>query len=391
MSDKILCVDDDAAVLDAYRRRLRKDFQIETALGAEQALAAITDNGSFAVLVTDLRMPGMDGIQLLAAVKQRAPDTTRILITGTADQQAAIDAINQGSVFRFLTKPCPPDELGRALTAGLEQYRLVTAEKELLERTLRGSVKVLTDVLSLVSPMAFGRASRVRRIVRQLAAGLNLARSWQHEIAAMLSQIGCVTLPPDILEKLYGGLMLGPDEQQMVRAHPGVGRDLVANIPRLEEVAEIIAAQNHRFDEHGERIPHGARVLKVALDFDTLVAGGLPGPEAAAELRTRAGCYDPEVLAALADVACLAAAEELREVAVSELTGQMILAEDIRSTNGLLLVGKGQEVTLSLRQRLKNFARSAHIQEPIKVYVRPGHMEEIDAKDVPIPVTGEAR
>ena len=378
MTEKILCVDDDANILQAYQRGLRKQFHIDTALGAEQALTAIPAQGPYAVVVADMRMPGMDGVQLLATIKKRAPETVRIMLTGNADQQTAIEAVNEGNIFRFLTKPCPPQDLAKALSAGIEQYRLITAEKVLLEKTLSGAIKVLVDVLSIANPVAFGHASRVRRIVRKLCEQLKVEKPWQFEIAAMLSQIGCVTVPPDTLEKVYHARKLTAEESQMLIAHPAVGCDLVGNIPRLDKVAEIIAYQQKRFDGSGtpsdslagRDIPLGARILKVALDYDTLKWGGLRELDALVELRGRAGWYDPDILAAITTVAGLEPSLEIREIRVKDLAIHMTLAEDVVDADGTLLVSKGQEVTLSLCRRLKNFGRNASIKEPIRVFVQ---------------------
>jgi len=378
MTEKILCVDDEPSVLEAHQRGLRKQFHIETAVSAVNALAMIDTKGPYAVVVADMRMPGMDGIQLLSEIKQRVPDSVRIMLTGNADQQTAIDAVNEGNIFRFLTKPCPPQTLAKALNAGIEQFRLITAEKELLENTLRGAIKVLTDVLSLTNPTAFGHASRVRRLVRKLCEQLKVDKPWQFEIAAMLSQIGCVTVPPDTLEKKYHGSTLKPEEVQMLDAHPAVGRDLVANIPRLENIAEIIAYQHKCFDGTGipadsvagKDIPLGARVLKVALDYDTLKWSGDTDLQVTVELRRRSGSYDPEVLAAMETVIGFEASFEIQEIGIKNLTTHMILAEDVTTTDGTLLVSKGQEVTASLRQRLRNFARNKKLEGPIRVLVQ---------------------
>jgi DNA-binding NtrC family response regulator len=151
MSDRILLVDDDSHVLDGYRRSLSRDFLVETAAGPDEALPLIEKNGPFAVIVSDMRMPGMSGIQLLGAVKSISPETVRIILTGNADMETAIDAINEGNIFRFLIKPCAHEVMAKTLTAALVQYRLVTAEKQLLEQTLSGSIQVLTEVLSLVN------------------------------------------------------------------------------------------------------------------------------------------------------------------------------------------------------------------------------------------------
>lgn len=378
MSEKVLCVDDDSRVLDAYRRGLRKQFAIDTALGGEEALSAIDSQGPYAVVVSDMRMPGMDGVRLLGKIRQQAPDTVRIMLTGNADLQTAIEAVNEGNIFRFLTKPCPPETLAKSLTAGVRQYQLVMTEKELLEKTFRGSIKVLIEVLSLINPTAFGHASRVRRLVHKMCGELKADNAWQCEVAAMLSQIGYVTIPTETLEKVHDGRELKANEMEMLEAHPSVGRNLIVNIPRLECVAEAIGYQNKRFDGSGEPsdaiegkdIPIGARILKVALDYDTLRWSGSAEIDAMVELRKRSGWYDPVVLRALEAVIGFDEAFEFREVMVQELSTLMTLAEDIRTTDGTIVVGKGQEVTTSLCQRVKNFARNRHIKEPFRVFVR---------------------
>src|SRR5579864_7045735 len=156
MAEKILLVDDDNSVLEGYRRSLSREFSVETAMGAEQALKLAADNGPYAVVVSDMRMPGMDGIRLLSRIKALSPDTIRVMLTGNADMDTAVNAINEGSIFRFLKKPCSKEAMAKAITAALVQYRLVTAEKQLLEQTLGGTLQVLTQVLSLVNPAAFG-------------------------------------------------------------------------------------------------------------------------------------------------------------------------------------------------------------------------------------------
>ena len=378
MTYKILCVDDEQNVLDSIKRQLRKLFTIDIALGGKAGLDMIASQGPYAVVVSDMRMPEMDGVQFLAAVNQKAPNTVRIMLTGNADQQTAIEAINQGHIFRFLNKPCSSEAMAQAIEAGIEHYRLVTAEKELLEKTLRGSIKVLTDVLSLVNPAAFSRASRAKDWVIKICSHMDVKHAWKIEIAAMLSQIGCVTLPPDTVEKMYHNKDLTEEELQMVDAHPSVGEGLVQNIPRLEEVAKIIACQEYRFDGigpsqnglSGEDIPLGGRVLKVALDFDTLKSKNRSNIEAFLELRTHASWYDPRVVEALEHSIHDDTTVELQEVRVSQLDSTMVLAQDICTTSGLLIVAKGQEITPVLKDRIKNFSRKSRIQEPIQVYVK---------------------
>ncbi len=379
--DKILCVDDEQHILASYRRQLRKDFDIDTASSGPEGLEAIQTNGPFAVIVSDMQMPGMNGVQFLSEARKIAPNSVRMMLTGLADQGTASEAVNEGNVFRFLTKPCPPESLTKALVAGIEQYKLITAEKELVEKTLLGSIKVLSDVLSLVNPTAFGRASRVLRLTTELARELKVSKSWQLKIAAMLSQVGCVTVPEKTLSRVYKGAELEPAELQMFAAHPQIGSDLIARIPRLDTVSEVIAYQEKRFDgtghpqdsRTGEQIPQGARILKVALDLDTLESNGMARSFAIAELRSRTGWYDPAVLTALEAVIQREEQFLVREVALADLDGQMILAADVRTADGVLLVSKGQEVTGSLRQLLKNFSRRSGIVEPIRVLIPPEH------------------
>ena len=386
MSEKILFVDDDPNLLAAYQRGLRKQFEIETALGGEEAITRIKGAGPFAVLVSDLRMPGIDGIKLLGQIRQLAPDTVRILLTGNGDLEGAIAAVNEGNIFRFLTKPCAPDALATALGAALAQYRLVTSERDLLQKTLRGSVRVLIDVLSLVNPAAFGRASRVRRLARRLIAEISLPPDWQLEIAVMLSQLGCVTLPPETLEKIYRGEALTENETRSFQDHPKAGADLIAHVPRLDAVADIIRYQEKRYDgtgvpfdaRRGNDLPMGARILKVALDFDSLLSAGASTAKAVKEMRARTGWYDPALVEALTAVFKAEIDHDVRAVRVEDLTGGMVLAQDIVSSAGILLIPKGLEITPTVRLRLTNIAAKGGLTEPIRVLMLPERGDKPD-------------
>jgi FixJ family two-component response regulator len=132
--DKILFVDDEAPVLDGYRRLLRQEFLVSTAISGEEGLAAIKANGPFAVVISDMRMPGMNGAEFLAQVHSRSPHSVRMLLTGHADLDSAIDAVNRGKIFRFLTKPCEKPALMEAIQSGLEVYRAASAENELVKK-----------------------------------------------------------------------------------------------------------------------------------------------------------------------------------------------------------------------------------------------------------------
>jgi DNA-binding NtrC family response regulator len=124
---RILFVDDEPNNLHAYQRTLRRRFQIETALGPQEALEAVRRRGPYAIVVADVRMPQMTGIDLFHEICALAPETVRIILTGNADQQTAADAFARGQVFCYLNKPCPPRLLAEALEAGLAQYALAAS------------------------------------------------------------------------------------------------------------------------------------------------------------------------------------------------------------------------------------------------------------------------
>ncbi|MBI5315343.1 MAG: response regulator [Nitrospirae bacterium] len=375
MAGKILCVDDDPNILEGYKRQLRKEFELVTAVGPEQGLRMVAEQGPFAVVVSDLQMPGMNGVEFLAQVRVHEPDTVRMLLTGNAELQAAIDAINQGQIFRFLTKPCTSELLGGALKAALAQHRLINAERELLEQTLSGSIGVLSEVLALVNPEAFGRSARITRYVESIAENLHVSELWSIKTAAMLSQIGCVILPESVLKKVYQGAALTAEETQLFNQHPFIAYDLIAKIPRMKRVAEIIKFQDSYYDgvgmsggtQQGKTIPMEAGILKVALDFDALESSGKSKAEAFGVMQQRKGWYDPTVIDALKSAFAKEIKFEVKTTVVAELLEGMILAEDIQSSQYVLLASKGQQVTQSMILRLQSFRKSGGVREPFTV------------------------
>jgi len=368
MLERILFVDDEAKVLDAVRVSLRKHFDVTTAQGPEEGLALLKDSSPFAVVVSDLKMPKMDGIAFLTQAREMAPDTVRMMITGFADVEVAIDAVNEGQVFRFLTKPCPPETLAKALAAGVEQYRLVTAEKELLRGTLRGSIRVLTEALSLANPEAYGRAERVRALVHRLVKTAGLKAAWELEVAAMLSHIGCMALPRTVLEKIASGKKLTVDEQKLYASHPAVGAALIEHIPRLSKVSEIIANQHKRY---APTLSDGARILRIAVDYVTLESKGLSPAHIFVRMRSCEGCYDPAILEKFEKSVGVVGTYIRQSLVIKELTENMILEDNIVTQDGLLLAAKGMELNETSIYRLLQAAKTFKIIEPVSVLVAP--------------------
>lgn len=380
MNKKVLCVDDDVNILGGYKRSLRKDFDITIAEGGEAGLAAIASSEEeFAVVISDMQMPGMNGVQFLQRVMKESPNTVRIMLTGNADQQTASDAVNEGNIFRFLTKPCDAETLTKVLNAGLEQFGLVTAEKQILSETLNTSLQVMVEILSIVNPTAFSRASRVQKLARNIAKTLKIKKVWEVEIAAMLSQIGCFTVPEETLQKISAAQPLTEQELQLFSRHPQVAHDLIARIPRMNTVAQIIANQNRRMHEvfevknetrETEAVKRGARILKVVLDFDNLLdAGNLPH-QVFKDMTERDGWYDKSVLIVLKEIIDKASSEYVHiEIDVSKLKPGMLLNKPVFSTRNALLLSAGQEVTRPLIMRLINFAASGMMPEKVHVSV----------------------
>jgi CheY-like chemotaxis protein len=375
MVEKVLFVDDNTNLLTAIQRNLRKQFDIVIASSPAQALDLLRCESPFSVIVSDLRMPHISGVELSSRTAVEWPDTVRILLTGEADTKAAIAAVNEGHVYRFLTKPFPLPALAQVLTAALAQYRLITTEKVLLEKTLSGSVKVLTEVLCLTHPLAFSRASRIRDIVKQLLVRTGLSDCWEFEMAAMLSQIGCISLSIDILQKLNDGAELSPAESALYKSHPATGCRLLENIPRLETVARIIEKQEEFINPllpgqplgEADRVLLGTHLLKLSLALDHFTSRGLTRSAALAQLQTGNHVYPPELLKALAALESVDLAMESRAVRFKELTTGMVLKTDIVTKDGSLLLAKGHTLTSTILECLERYFTAQGIQEPIGV------------------------
>jgi response regulator RpfG family c-di-GMP phosphodiesterase len=323
--------------------------------------------------VSDMRMPGMDGATLLHHVMSLYPDATRILLTGDPGRDAAIEAVNKARIFRFLTKPCPPDQLKAAVEAGVMQHRLINAERSILKETLIGCIKALIDVLAIANPVAFGRASRVKRLAMEFAGALQCTDYWQLEAAALLSQIGYLSLPAELVEKLYFGEALTAAEKTLAGGVPDVAMRVLENIPRLEPVMQILAALNGN-DEHIKRlgagtIGLGARILGLVLEYDTLISQRHSMEAALESLRCRASRFTPELIeqftAHLGGSSC---ADESREMTLKSVRPGMMIMQDVRTHMGTLLVPRGFEVTQLFVERIVNFGPEL-LAEMVKVIV----------------------
>lgn len=373
MTSRVLLVDDEPRVLDAIRRLLRGKFDVQTAGSADEGLVVLHNEGPFAVVVSDMRMPGTNGVEFLDRVRQAAPDSVRVMLTGNADQQTAIQAVNRGQVFRFLTKPCEANVLLDTLALGVRHHELQKTERELLERTLRGSVKALADVLASARPDAFGRVDRLRERVHAMARSLGVEVTWVIDTAVLLSQVGCVGVAPDLLERIGGGQPLSAEDEAAFASHADLGANVVAAIPRLEEVAEIVRHQLRRFDGAGSvgpvgtAIPLAARLIHAITVYDRLRARGLSHRDAQSELRGRRGLLDPQVVDVLPEEAGSTSPALIARVDVERIAIGMIIEEDVRAGQGALLICRGQEVSEVLLERLRALRRAGAVPSALLV------------------------
>lgn len=380
MNEKVLFVDDDKNLLMSFERYFHKKFPVEIAEGGEAALGKISARGPFAVVVSDRQMPRMDGITFLSLVKERAPDTVRIMLTGNADLEGAIKVVNEGNIFRFLTKPCSPEILGKVVADALAQYRLVTAEKELLNKTLSGSIKLLNDILSMIEPQSFGRAQTLRATIISVAKKFKAENEWEIPLAAMLAPIGNVTIPPELLLRARSGGAVTKVEEQVISQLPETAARLLANIPRLEGVARIVRYQHKNYDGSGipqdsvkgDAIPLGSRLLKILSDLAQLQAGGMNRLQALDEMQSRLGWYDPALLDAVREhfgvaVAARDAARQNISIMIGDLSPGMVLHSDIETKDGTLILRAGHHITEMNLERIKNFNLVSGIKEPLFV------------------------
>lgn len=379
MKDKILCVDDDVSILQSQKRLLRKYFEVMTAEGGAQALEVMKRHGPFSVVISDMNMPGMNGIDFLAQSRKICADTTRIMLTGDSDLKTAEDAVNEGNIFRFLRKPCPPDQIAKSIKAAITQYHLVVAEKEVLEETLNKTIGVLIDILEIAKPQAFARTARVKKYMTQILQLLDieLENAWQYEMAPMLFPLGCIAIPEEILLKYYAGKCLSEAETELCLTHPLVAFEQLTKIPRMEEMANIIKYQNKNFDGSGfpedriagNDIPWVARVLKAVIDYDGYQMQKMEPYEALQRMKAQRERYDPEILAIFDHVLDLRNEYRSTEVKVSDLRAGMVLVDNVETDKGVILATKGQELTAINAKRLFSFSLHSVIQEPITVLV----------------------
>lgn len=279
---KVLMVDDDANILMGYKRLLRKYFSLHTALGGEAALAAFEEQGGFAVVVSDIKMPSMDGIELLERIKDRYPETIRMVLTGFADLELAISAVNKGDIFRFLTKPCAPEDLLAAINAGLKQFEMARSAQELaivkrLKDGFEGTLQAFTRLIEFRDPYTAGHMERTARLAVLIAEEMDLEpdRVQGLRLAARVHDVGKIAVPAGILNKPG---KLSDAEFALIKAHPLVGAEIFKTLETEWPISRVILEHHERLDGSGypnglmgEDMLEDSKILSVADVTDAIM------------------------------------------------------------------------------------------------------------------------
>ncbi len=368
---RVLLVDDEPLVSSGLRRIHQQSFDFVCASSPQEAIERLEHHGPFAVVVSDYQMPAVNGAEFLSEVAERYPDTSRVMLTGHGNLATAVDAVNRGSIFRFLMKPCDPALFRKVVSDGAEQFRLRRAEQDLLRETVQGAVEVLVEVMALNNPKAFGRSRRVQRLVAAAAKELGLPSTWELETAALLSQLGHVAIPDVILERASMGQTLSEDQARMLDEHPQLTSRLVGKIPRLQTVAAMIAPGAADDGTADVAVQVAARLLRAATDYEELIALGAEPQQAQAALADPTRGHDARTVHAVASAGAELHRSTLQAVPVAKLQPGMILAEDLRAMGGgQVILKRGVELSESSLQRLRNYSAAELLQtDSVRVFL----------------------
>lgn len=352
----ILVLDDDPNILAAARRTLREAGRLVFAGSLAEGRTAIAGTPC-AVALVDRHLGDGDGITFLRELRQSHPDTVRVLFTGDDTQQAAIQAVNEGAVFRFLLKPCPTDTLRTVVAAALRQHQLQTAERELPTRTLLGALRLLSEVLSLMDPEAFGRALLLRERLREALEQLGEPPSWETEVAAMLMPLSSLALTPEARQRQSASPSEGVNPGQLRVA------ESIAQIPRMAGVAQLIAGNG------AVAVPSRSACVLTLLDQHLRhERPGLSSDQVWDRVQTRIPPTWLPVLAALRSAPTSRPRSWKRHlVLVRELRAGMVLRTPLTTVDGRLLIASGQIISEAVLERLMLALRTTKIVEPILV------------------------
>ena len=379
MATRILLVDVQGGSLAARAASLTPEREVVVSYNLAEAIALLNQLPPFAEVLCTCGSSDGDGIAFLAQALECAPKTTRILLVPHDHLDVVFEALNRDHIFAFLPDDCAPETFLHTIESAEKQYATNMAESELLEKTLNGSLQLLSEVLAMAAPKQFGRSQQLRECIHHLGTEMKAESLWELETAAMLAPLGYMTLPPTLLKKLNAAEDLSPEEQQIITRLPDTTSKLINHLPRLERVAEMIRFQNKEFNGKGfpegavmgDQIPLGARMLKVLNDLLDLEAKKKFKPTALAMMKDRFGVYDPAVLEAahtcLVTQATTPDMVGVQELSAADIKAGQLLMDNAETKDGLILLIAGSRISKLGMERLRNYSELAVLKEPLYV------------------------
>lgn len=307
---KILVVDDEEDNLALLYRTLRSKYFVTKAKSAIEALELLKDE-QFDCILSDHKMPLMDGVEFLKRVNDIQPKTMRLLVTAYSDVKILIDAINYAKIYRYIKKPYTPDELLMIVESALECYQLKLDNENLisdLKDLFSGTVNAIIEALDAKDSFTLGRSRRVAFYALKLVNKLSLSQTEvsQIELAGLLHDIGMIGVTEEILNKTQ---KLSDEEYEKIKMHVHYSVKILEDIKQLNEITEIIKyhheyynGQGYPYGLKGDEIPLGSRIIAIADAYDSLVSNrayrtSLSSAEAIKILEQGAGKqFDPDLV-----------------------------------------------------------------------------------------------
>lgn len=375
----ILIVDDEAANIQLLTEILRPHYTTLAVKSGTKALETAAKSTPDLILL-DVMMPGLDGFTVCRKLKA-TPQVAGIPVIFVTALSDAVDEANGFACggLDYIVKPVSPPVVLARVATHLKLKATETQLRTTLHKTLSGSVSLLTDLLSLSNPVAYNRANRLSSFVKLMAPYLDEENYWQFELAAMFSQVGCLTIPPEVLEKIYRGNGVSAEEQELYDQHPQTGSQYIARIPQLENVAAIIASMGdvdsllmQGPQVQGHVVELGSRLLCMVLDYDRLLTLGVPSEEALQHLKQdgeRYGRYALEVLEKGLQANRFMLPQKVSAFMLK--TGCILRRDAISSTSGKLLLAAGTELSPPMIEALQRAASFGHLDHILDVLTPP--------------------
>jgi len=356
----ILVIDGDTNLLRGAESALRGIAPVRTAANSEDAMLALRDTGTYAVILCALSLKGIESGLLQSWLRELHPNSVRLLMVGKENMRVLSNAINVAAPFRLLAKPFTAESLRHSTIDAMAEYSRAMAEHAIIEETLHGSLEAIAAMLAVVQPAAFGRAVRLRRMATLLADKIGIPDKWEIQIAALLSQFGTLSLPGELVERICHNHPIAAAENAQLLAAVDATLHLLEPIPRMARVCEIlkrielVPARDLHGDRHPQLTGDAERVLTLAIDFDALCAEHGSADEALRVMESHLVRYHAPYFDALRELVGVPNAATLVDVPLADVRVGQVFAADVRSPNDLLLVARGQPVTPPLLFKIRN-------------------------------------